>query len=118
MPREAAPTRTQCFEVQSRVELDKEEGSYVVSLEVPCALEMVTFTSTVRLDLLDPPETTAILGLSPPVEGKPVIATFRFQEATTRTQIRYVFAGRRISKGKKKKRKSLTYSALCLCCCL
>mmetsp|Transcript_9608 Transcript_9608/g.11642 ORF Transcript_9608/g.11642 Transcript_9608/m.11642 type:complete len:591 (+) Transcript_9608:1939-3711(+) len=96
----------QRFEVLSRVELDIEEGAYGISLEVPLPLSLITLTSTVRLELLEGHSSNSqheghndnensahsnngILGMSPPTDSKPVLATFRYPEKTNRAHIRY-----------------------------
>ena len=81
----------QQFSVKTRMELVPDEAAYVLSVEIPLPLDMVTLTSTVRLDLLDTDGSQAIVSVSPasPEHGKAVLATFRFQENVSRAEIRY-----------------------------
>jgi len=88
---------SQRFEVASRLVLDRDAAAYTLELEVPRALNQLTLSSTVRLDLLHPAAAAssdaanAIVGHSVPPPGSPhaVLATYRFPEPCNRAEIRF-----------------------------
>ncbi|XP_026479274.1 Bardet-Biedl syndrome 7 protein homolog [Ctenocephalides felis] len=79
------------LELRDMLVLSREDACYSLSLEAPTALDFVLIQSDVPIDLLDSPDTTAVVSKSEcePGSGNYLLATYRCQLNTTRLEIRF-----------------------------
>jgi len=81
----------QKFDVQLNATLEPGAGAYLLDMEIPLPIDMVTMHADVHIEVLDTGSSQASLSQSPVQEGsgKAFLMTARFQEPSNRLQLRF-----------------------------
>ena len=89
-PSESNMLLNNVYKVNSNFALVPEIGGYIVSVEIPMPIDVVTLQSTVPLDLLEVESNAAIVSRSQadPSKGNASLATYRCNEITNRLEFK------------------------------
>ncbi|CAG0887645.1 unnamed protein product [Darwinula stevensoni] len=78
------------FSIHDKMILNKDEASYILSLEVETPIEIVLLQSDIPVDILDVEKNSAVVSFShcDPESGNYMLATYRCQANTTRLEVK------------------------------